>query len=262
MKLSPRAQLFFFWLEPEPRATRTMRLQLLLLAALRLLPLGAGAAVGPGGSVRRPRPTGPSVAPGPSPLPAPLGLVVPRDEGPPEIRCLAPRRFAGATFELFAAGAAVAAKSLAAQPDQHAVNFPLDEAAGTSRCLRCRYRRFDGRSWQVSAFSAAIAVDAAGDTGACHVPTAAPTNRPSRRGSRTGNSISATAAPSRQPSTFSHLPRRPWLVPVAAGTAGLVLLVVTVAALATWRGRRRPAGPRRGSPAPIIPMTTAPSPPA
>ncbi|KAM6037485.1 uncharacterized protein LJ206_000354 isoform 2-T2 [Theristicus caerulescens] len=111
---------------------------------LELLLLVAGAVAAPGLS------------------PAPLGLLSQEDGGPPTIICLAPRSYAGSTFELFAAGAGVPAQSVSAEPDQHKVDFTLDRATPASRCYRCRYRSYNGSAWQTSAFSMEIMVNGAG----------------------------------------------------------------------------------------------------
>lgn len=95
-------------------------------------------------------------------LPSPLGLLTTADEGPPKISCFAPLSYTGSTFELFAVGADVPAQSIAAEPDQHKVDFTLGGATPASRCYRCRYRSYNGSAWQTSAFSMEIVVNGAG----------------------------------------------------------------------------------------------------
>ncbi|XP_053907811.1 protein HIDE1 [Cuculus canorus] len=148
--------------------------------------------------------------------PPPLGLVLPQDEGPLKIRCLAPRSYTGSTFELFPVGASAPVQSVAAEPDQHMVDFPLDEATPPSRCYRCRYRSYNGSAWQVSAFSVELVVNASDDSG-CHAPTAAPT----------------------VPVSTALQQGRSWLVPVAVSAAVLVLLLLAAAAAAAWRVEAR-----------------------
>ncbi|XP_040437457.1 protein HIDE1 isoform X4 [Falco naumanni] len=168
--------------------------------------------------------------------PPPLGLLSQQDGGPLKISCFAPRGYTGSTFELFAAGAGVPVQSVSAQPGQHKVDFTLDEATTTSQCYRCRYRSYNGSAWQVSAFSMEIVVDASSD-GACHPPTAWPL-----------------------PTTTTLRQDGSWILPVAVSVAGLVLVVLVVAAVVAWRGRRRLAGRKRGAPPQSFPMTTAPTP--
>lgn len=161
--------------------------------------------------------------------PPPLGLLSREDGGPPKISCFAPRSYAGSTFELFAAGAGVPAQSVSAEPDQHKVVFTLDGATPTSRCYRCRYRSYNGSAWQTSAFSMEIVVNASGDAG-CHPPTAAPTGRP-------------------LPTSMTLRQDPSWLIPVAVGVAGLVLLLLAAVAVAAWRveARRRQAKRQQAS---------------
>ncbi|XP_074932198.1 uncharacterized protein LOC142048847 isoform X1 [Phalacrocorax aristotelis] len=158
----------------------------------------------------------------------PLGLFTQWGEGPPKISCIAPRSYAGSAFELFVVGAGDPMRSVSAKPDQHMVDFTLDGAVPASRCYQCRYRSYNGSAWQTSAFSAEIVVNASGDAG-CHPPTAAPTGRP-------------------LPTSTTLQQDRSWLLPVAVGAAVLVLLLLAAAAVTAWRGRRRLAGPKRGSP--------------
>lgn len=83
-------------------------------------------------------------------LPAPLVLQTPPEQGPPRIRCLAPRRFSGSTFELFQGVPAVPVQSVPAAPDRHWAEFSLP---GAARCLRCRYRSHNGSTWLDSELS-------------------------------------------------------------------------------------------------------------
>ncbi|XP_040437456.1 protein HIDE1 isoform X3 [Falco naumanni] len=147
--------------------------------------------------------------------PPPLGLLSQQDGGPLKISCFAPRGYTGSTFELFAAGAGVPVQSVSAQPGQHKVDFTLDEATTTSQCYRCRYRSYNGSAWQVSAFSMEIVVDASSD-GACHPPTAWPL-----------------------PTTTTLRQDGSWILPVAVSVAGLVLVVLVVAAVVAWRVEAR-----------------------
>lgn len=149
----------------------------------------------------------------------PLGLLFQEDGGPPKISCFAPRSYAGSTFELFAVGAGVPVQSVSAEPHQHKVDFTLDGAAAVSRCYRCRYRSYNGSAWQTSAFSMEIVVNASGDAG-CHPPTAAPTGRP-------------------LPTSTTLRQDRSWILPVAVGVAGLVLLLLAAAAVVAWRVETR-----------------------
>ncbi|XP_064293313.1 protein HIDE1 [Phalacrocorax carbo] len=149
----------------------------------------------------------------------PLGLFTQWGEGPPKVSCIAPRSYAGSTFELFAVGAGDPTRSVSAKPDQHMVDFTLDGAVPASRCYQCRYRSYNGSAWQTSEFSAEIVVNASGDAG-CHPPTAAPTGRP-------------------LPTSTTLQQDRPWLLPVAVGAAVLVLLLLAVAAVTAWRVETR-----------------------
>lgn len=92
-------------------------------------------------------------------FPAPLVLVTGEDEGAPKISCIAPRHFAGSTFELFVAGAGMAVQSVTAAPDQHHAEFTL---GGASHCYWCRYRSYNGSAWQISEFSVETVVNGAG----------------------------------------------------------------------------------------------------
>ncbi|KAM6188662.1 protein HIDE1 isoform 2-T2 [Sarcoramphus papa] len=174
--------------------------------------------------------------------PPPLGLLSQEDGGSPKISCFAPRSYAGSTFELFAAGAGVPVQSVSAEPGQHKADFTLDGATATSRCYRCRYRSYNGSAWQMSAFSMEIVVNDSGDAG-CLPPTAAPTGRP-------------------VPTSTTLRQDRSWLLPVAVSAAGVVVLLLVAAAVAAWRGSRRLAGRKRGTPPRSFPMTTAPTPSA
>ncbi|KAM6394835.1 protein HIDE1, partial [Rhynochetos jubatus] len=152
--------------------------------------------------------------------PSPLGLLVHRD--PLKITCIAPRRYAGSTFELLATDAGGPARVVTAEPDQHKVDFTLDGLIPPSRCYRCRYRSFNGSAWQTSAFSTDIMVNDSGDAG-CRPPTATPSGRPL-----------PTSATLRQD--------RSWLLPVGVSAAGLALLLVAAVGAAAWRvkaGRQR-----------------------
>ncbi|XP_074710884.1 protein HIDE1 isoform X1 [Strix uralensis] len=161
--------------------------------------------------------------------PPPLGLLFQPDGDSPKISCIAPRSYAGSTFELFAASAGVPTLSVSAEPDQHKVDFTLDGAAPASRCYRCRYRSYNGSAWQMSEFSTEIVVNASGDAG-CQPPTAAPTGRP-------------------LPTSTTLRQDRSWLLPVAISVAGLVLLLLAAAAVAAWRveARRRQAKRQQAS---------------
>ncbi|XP_074786214.1 protein HIDE1 isoform X2 [Athene noctua] len=174
--------------------------------------------------------------------PPPLGLFFQQDRDSPKISCIAPRSYASSTFELFAVGAGVPVLSVSAKPDQHKVDFTLDGAVPASRCYRCRYQSYNGSAWQMSEFSTEIVVNASGDAG-CQPPTVAPTGHP-------------------LPTSTTLQQDRSWLLPVAVGVAGLVLLLLAAAAVAAWRGSRRLAGRNRGTPPPSFPMTTAPTPTA
>ncbi|XP_042648968.1 uncharacterized protein LOC116959203 isoform X2 [Tyto alba] len=157
----------------------------------------------------------------------PLGLLSQLDGGSPKITCIAPRSYTGGTFELFAAGASVPALSVVAEPSQHLVEFSLDETVPASQCYRCRYRNFNGSAWQLSEFSVAIVVNDSGDAG-CHPASAAPTARPLP--------------------TFATLQQDPsWLLPVAIGTAGLVLVLVVVAVAWRVKAKRQQAKRQQAS---------------
>ncbi|XP_052654754.1 protein HIDE1 [Harpia harpyja] len=144
--------------------------------------------------------------------PPPLGLLFQEDGGSPKISCFAPQSYTGSTFELFATGTDVPAQSVSANPGQHKVDFTLDGTALASRCYRCRYRSYNGSAWQMSAFSMEIVVNASGDAG-CHPPHQPP--RPGRP----------------LPTSTTLRQDRSWLLPVAIGVAGLVLLLLAAAAV-------------------------------
>ncbi|XP_032939570.1 sulfated surface glycoprotein 185-like [Catharus ustulatus] len=97
-----------------------------------------------------PPPSPPSPRRPPRLLPAPLLLQLPPAPGPPRLRCLAPRRFPGSTFELFQGTPELPVWSVPAAPDQHWAEFP---AAGAARCWRCRYRSHNGSAWLESELS-------------------------------------------------------------------------------------------------------------
>ncbi|XP_074023768.1 protein HIDE1 [Numenius arquata] len=150
--------------------------------------------------------------------PPPLGLLFLEDRGPPKISCIAPRSYAGSTFELFAVGADVPTQRVSAEPGQHRGEFTLDETPLASRCYRCRYRSYNGSAWEVSGFSMEIMVNASSDAD-CHPPPAA-----------TGHPL-PTSTTLRQDGS--------WLLPVAVSAGGLVLLLLAAAAVGVWQAEAR-----------------------
>ncbi|XP_071275153.1 uncharacterized protein [Agelaius tricolor] len=130
----------------------------------------------PRGSPRGSR-RGSGTAAAPRLLPAPLLLRLPPEPGPPRIRCLAPRRFAGSTFELLRGLPAVPVRSLPAAPDRHWAEFALPGAAG---CFRCRYRSHNGSAWLESELSPGT-----GGSGGCgETPGGSPSRIPGPARSR------------------------------------------------------------------------------
>ncbi|XP_041876684.1 uncharacterized protein LOC121661034 isoform X1 [Corvus kubaryi] len=208
-------------------------------------------------------------------LPAPLVLRMPPGLGPPRIRCLAPRRFSGSTFELFQGISALPVQSVPAAPDHHWAEFSLP---GAARCFWCRYRSHNGSVWLESELSPGIGSSDLGDA-ECHPSDAAATGLPPTAGA------------------LREVPS--WLLPVSVGAAVLGLLLLLAAVAVAWQGGQgaqnrefrggstqgpppRPAGlswppvppvllltgvrRRRGQshtvPAPSFPMAPAPAPPA
>ncbi|XP_066196498.1 uncharacterized protein [Sylvia atricapilla] len=170
-------------------------------------------------------------------LPAPLVLLLPSEPGPPRLRCLAPRRFPGSTFELLpgmpAGMPGLPVRSVLAAPDQHWAEFSLP---GTARCWRCRYRNHNGSAWLESELSPVIGSSDLGDV-ECHLGDPGVTGPPPTAG------------------TLRNDPS--WLLPVSLGVAvpGLLLGAAAVA----WRGLRRQRERSPTVPAPSFPMASAPT---
>ncbi|XP_066426622.1 uncharacterized protein [Molothrus aeneus] len=198
----------------------------------------------PRGSPRGSR-RGSGTAAAPRLLPAPLLLRLPPEPGPPRIRCVAPRRFTGSTFELLRGLPAVPVRSLPAAPDRHWAEFALPGAAG---CFRCRYRSHNGSAWLESELSPGTGGSDLGDaecqpsTGTAAAP--APTAETPWNG--TG--------------TLQNDP--PWVLPVSVGVAFPGLLLLLGAATAARRGVRRRRGQSPTVPAPSFPLAPAPTPPS
>ncbi|XP_053789048.1 translation initiation factor IF-2-like isoform X2 [Vidua chalybeata] len=161
-------------------------------------------------------------------LPAPLLLQLPPEPGPPRIRCLAPRRFTGSTFELLRGVPGLPVRSVPAAPDRHWADFSLP---GAARCFRCRYRSHNGSAWLESEPSPGTGGSDLGDT-ECQPSTGtaagpAPTAGTVRDG--TGTARNGTGTLQNDPS---------WLLPVSVGAAVPGLLLLLGAAAVGWRGGR------------------------
>lgn len=207
-------------------------------------------------------------------LPAPLVLQTPPEQGPPRIRCLAPRRFSGSTFELFQGVPAVPVQSVLAAPDRHWAEFSLP---GAARCLRCRYRSHNGSAWLDSELSSGTGScggygggESRGESPSrargmsrsqirCFSPQiwAMPSITPATPRPRGPHPAPGPCRKVPAPSRGRSLPRIPvripvippcplslpdlsWLLPVSVGAAVLVLvlLVLLGAAAAALRGGR------------------------
>ncbi|XP_039428565.1 uncharacterized protein LOC120412256 isoform X2 [Corvus cornix cornix] len=171
-------------------------------------------------------------------LPAPLVLRMPPGLGPPRIRCLAPRRFSGSTFELFQGISVLPVQSVPAAPDHHWAEFSLP---GAARCFWCRYRSHNGSVWLESELSPGIGSSDLGDA-ECHPSDAAATGPPPTAGA------------------LREVPS--WLLPVSVGAAVLGLLLLLAAVAVAWQGVRRRRGQSHTVPAPSFPMAPAPAPPS
>ncbi|XP_066196497.1 uncharacterized protein [Sylvia atricapilla] len=127
-------------------------------------------------------------------LPAPLVLLLPSEPGPPRLRCLAPRRFPGSTFELLpgmpAGMPGLPVRSVLAAPDQHWAEFSLP---GTARCWRCRYRNHNGSAWLESELSPVIGSSDLGDV-ECHLGDPGVTGPPPTAGTLRNGTGPAPAA--------------------------------------------------------------------
>ncbi|XP_062367870.1 uncharacterized protein LOC134055504 [Cinclus cinclus] len=168
-------------------------------------------------------------------LPPPLLLQLPPEPGPPRIRCLAPQRFLGSTFDLFQGIPGVPVRSIPAAPDRHWAEFSLP---GDARCFWCRYRSHNGSAWLESELSSGIGSSDLGDA-ECQPGDAIATGPPPTAG------------------TLRNDPS--WLLPVAVGAAVLGLLLLLGAAAVAWRGLRWQRGQSHMVPAPSLPMAPAPS---
>ncbi|XP_071275152.1 uncharacterized protein [Agelaius tricolor] len=196
----------------------------------------------PRGSPRGSR-RGSGTAAAPRLLPAPLLLRLPPEPGPPRIRCLAPRRFAGSTFELLRGLPAVPVRSLPAAPDRHWAEFALPGAAG---CFRCRYRSHNGSAWLESELSPGTGGSDLGDA-ECQPSTgiaAAPAPTAETPWNGTGTLQNGTGTLQNDP---------PWVLPVSVGVAFPGLLLLLGAATAARRGVRRRRGQSPTVPAPVRP---------
>ncbi|XP_041567767.2 uncharacterized protein [Taeniopygia guttata] len=175
-------------------------------------------------------------------LPPPLLLRLPPEAAPARIRCLAPRRFTGSTFELLRGVPPVPVRSVPAAPDRHWVEFSVP---GAARCLRCRYRSHNGSAWLESEPSPATGGSDLGDA-ECEPSTGTGTPQ-----NGTGTPWNGTGIPQNDPS---------WLVPVSVGAAVPGLLLLLGAAAVGWRGLRRRRGQSPTVPAPSLPLAPAPTP--
>ncbi|KAM4880177.1 uncharacterized protein FYW23_014374 isoform 1-T1 [Sylvia borin] len=198
-------------------------------------------------------------------LPAPLVLLLPSEPGPPRLRCLAPRRFPGSTFELLpgmpGGMPGLPVRSVLAAPDQHWAEFSLP---GTARCWRCRYRNHNGSAWLESELSPVIGSSDLGDA-ECHLGDPGVTGPPPTAGTLrngTGPALPrdcpcqgvCCGIPVLDPviSPLS-LPDPSWLLPISLGVAVPGLLLLLGAAAVAWRGLRRQRGQSRTVPAPVRP---------
>ncbi|CAN8175356.1 unnamed protein product [Coccothraustes coccothraustes] len=180
-------------------------------------------------------------------LPAPLLLRLPPEPGPPRIRCLAPRRFTGSTFELLRGLPALPVRSLPAAPDRHWAEFALPGAAG---CFRCRYRSHNGSAWLESELSPGTGGSDLGDA-ECQPST----------GTGTAAGPAPTAGtPWNGTGTLRNDP--PWLLPVSVGVAVPGLLLLLGAATVAGRGLRRRREQSHTVPAPSFPLAPAPTSPS
>nr|XP_041567768.1 uncharacterized protein LOC115491799 isoform X5 [Taeniopygia guttata] len=218
-----------------------MRLEFLLLVVAAFASCWSQTGHDPSGDSRRDfgdsrrdsrRDPGPAA---PRLLPPPLLLRLPPEPGPARIRCLAPRRFTGSTFELLRGVPPVPVRSVPAAPDRHWVEFSVP---GAARCLRCRYRSHNGSAWLESEPSPATGGPDLGDA-ECEPSTG------------TGTPQNGTGTPQSDPS---------WLLPVSVGAAVPGLLLLLGAAAVGWRGLRRRRGQSPTVPAPSLPLTPAPTP--
>nr|XP_041567767.1 uncharacterized protein LOC115491799 isoform X4 [Taeniopygia guttata] len=232
-----------------------MRLEFLLLVVAAFASCWSQTGHDPSGDSRRDfgdsrrdsrRDPGPAA---PRLLPPPLLLRLPPEPGPARIRCLAPRRFTGSTFELLRGVPPVPVRSVPAAPDRHWVEFSVP---GAARCLRCRYRSHNGSAWLESEPSPATGGPDLGDA-ECEpsTGTGTPQNGTGTPQSGTGIPRNGTGTPQNDPS---------WLLPVSVGAAVPGLLLLLGAAAVGWRGLRRRRGQSPTVPAPSLPLTPAPTP--
>nr|XP_041567766.1 uncharacterized protein LOC115491799 isoform X2 [Taeniopygia guttata] len=253
-----------------------MRLEFLLLVVAAFASCWSQTGHDPSGDSRRDfgdsrrdsrRDPGPAA---PRLLPPPLLLRLPPEPGPARIRCLAPRRFTGSTFELLRGVPPVPVRSVPAAPDRHWVEFSVP---GAARCLRCRYRSHNGSAWLESEPSPATGGPDLGDaecepstgtgtpqngTGTPQSGTGIPRNGTGTPQNGTGIPQNGTGTPRNGTGTPQNDPS--WLLPVSVGAAVPGLLLLLGAAAVGWRGLRRRRGQSPTVPAPSLPLTPAPTP--